>query len=302
MYDVLVIGSGPAGLSAAVYAKREQLNTVICEKDYLGTGQISRGVKVDNYPGLPGLSGYDLGERFRRHAQDMGIEFHTGEVSRFLPVRDGWKAYLKSGKILEARTVIYAAGTEPRKLGIYNEDKLYGRGVSSCAVCDGMFFKNRAAAVVGGGDTALDTAMFLSEICSRVYLIHRREDFRGNEATLENLRQKDKVEIVRNATVCGLEGEDYLTALLLTNGRRLPVDGLFEAVGSAPRTDLLKGLVRLDTDGYIVAGEDGCTSAAGFFAAGDVRTKRLRQVSTAVSDGANAAFSAAAYIRQGQAI
>ena len=296
MTDVLVIGSGPAGLSAAISAKQNHLNTVIVEKDYMGTGQISGSVRVDNYPGCPGLSGFDLGERFRQHAEALGIPFETGLVSRICPWSDGWVAKFEGRDPIFAKTVIYAAGTQPRKLGVQGEEKLFGRGVSSCVVCDGMFFKNRTAAVIGGGDSALDYASFLSEICAKVYLIHRRKEFKGNQVTLDALKQNSKVEILSDTVVTRFEGKDCLEHIVLSDGRKVAVDGLFEAVGAVPRTDLLKGIVKLDADGYIVAGEDGRTSAKGFFAAGDVRTKRLRQVSTAVADGANAARSAAEYI------
>lgn len=298
MLDVLVIGSGPAGLSAAVYAKRAGLDVLVAEKVYYGTGQIAESNLVDNYLGFAGINGYELGEKFREHAVSLGVEFKDGEAEKFEWVDGIWKAGFKNGEILETRTVIYAAGAIHRHLGVPGENELAGKGVSYCATCDGAFFKGKTTAVVGGGDTALDDALYLSDISSKVYLVHRRNEFRGSYNTVEKLKKKENVEFVLEAKPLQITGTDRVQNLQLEDGRSLTVDGVFIAVGMIPVTDGVKDVVKLDQSGYIVADETGKTSADGFFAAGDVRVKALRQVVTAVSDGANAATSAEQYIKR----
>jgi thioredoxin reductase (NADPH) len=297
MLDVLIIGSGPAGLSAAVYAKRANLNVLVIEKMYYGTGQIAESNQVDNYLGLPGISGFDLGEKFREHAVSLGVEIKEAEALRFEAVNGGWNTYLKKGEVLESKTVIYAAGALHRHLGIKGETEFSGMGVSYCATCDGAFFRGKTVAVIGGGDTALDDALYLSEICGKVYLVHRRNEFRGAARTVEKLRAKENVEFVLEAKPQEIRGTETVNSLLLEDGRSLTVDGVFVAVGMVPITAALADVVKLDEAGYVVAEENGLTSEPGFFVAGDVRTKALRQVITAVSDGANAATSAEGYIR-----
>ncbi len=298
MLDVIIIGSGPAGLSAAVYSKRANLNVLVVEKVYFGTGQIAESHQVDNYLGLLGMNGYDLGEKFRDHAVQLGVEFKNGEAERFEAFEDGWKIQLKSGEVLETRTVIYAAGAIHRHLGIPGEQEYTGKGVSYCATCDGAFFRDKNVAVIGGGDTALDDALLLSDMCNKVYLVHRRNEFRGSASTVERLQAKENVEFVLEAKPSAIIGTDMVERLELEDGRALEVDGVFVAVGMVPMTNPVKDVVDLDTNGYIVADETGKTAVNGFFVAGDIRTKGLRQVVTAVSDGANAATSAEQYIRQ----
>lgn len=298
MLDVIIIGSGPAGLSAAVYSKRANLKVLVVEKEYLGTGQIAESHQVDNYLGLLGINGYDLGEKFREHAVQLGVEFKDGEAERFEVSEDGWKIYLTSGELLETKTVIYAAGAIHRHLGIPGEQEYTGKGVSYCATCDGAFYRGKNVAVIGGGDTALDDALLLSDMCNKVYIVHRRNEFRGSARTVEKLRAKENVEFVLEAKPSSIDGTDMVTKLRLEDGRVLEVDGVFVAVGMIPMTNPVKDVVDVDAGGYIFADETGKTSANGFFVAGDVRTKNLRQVVTAVSDGANAATSAEQYIRQ----
>lgn len=297
MLDVLVIGSGPAGLSAAVYAKRASLDVLVAEKVYYGTGQIAESNLVDNYLGFAGINGYDLGEKFRDHAVNLGVEFKNGDAGRFEFVNGIWKVQFKNGETLETRTVIYAAGAIHRHLGVPGENEFSGKGVSYCATCDGAFFKDKATAVIGGGDTALDDAIYLSDISSKVYLVHRRNEFRGSAKTVEKLKEKENVEFVLEAKPAQITGTDRVQELQLEDGRSLAVDGVFIAAGMIPVTDVVKNVVELDRNGYIVADETGKTSVDGFFAAGDVRVKALRQVVTAVSDGANAATSAEQYIK-----
>lgn len=297
MLDVLVIGSGPAGLSAAVYAKRANLNVLVAEKVYYGTGQIAESSLVDNYLGFAGINGFELGEKFREHAVSLGVEFKDGDAANFEFINDVWKVTFSNGDVIETKTVIYAAGAIHRHLGVQGEHDFAGKGVSYCATCDGAFFKGKTTAVVGGGDTALDDALYLSDLAEKVYLIHRRKEFRGSAKTVEKLKEKDNVEFVLEAVPEKITGEDKVKGMTLDGGRSIEVDGVFIAVGMIPMTDVVKDVVELDAGGYIAADETGKTSAQGFFVAGDARTKALRQVVTAVSDGANAATSAEQYIK-----
>ena len=297
MVDIIIVGSGPAGMSAAVYGKRAGLSVLVIEKVYYGTGQVAESSHVDNYLGIPGINGYELGEKFRSHAEGLGVEFKDGEVIRFEKAADRWYVHLKNGESLESKTVVYAAGAAHRHLGVPGEEEFSGKGVSYCATCDGAFFKGKDVAVVGGGNTAMDDAIYLSDICNKVYLVHRRDVFRGDATTLMKLKETENIELVVPAKVQEVKGEQVVTALQLEDGRSLEVSGVFVAVGMQPATSMLQGIVLMDDNGYIIADETGRTSAAGFFAAGDVRTKELRQIITAVSEGANAATSAERYIR-----
>ena len=252
MIDVLIIGSGPAGLSAAIYARRANLNVTVLEKLYMGLGQVAESRQVDNYLGMPGMNGYDMGEAFRRHAEDFGAEFLEGEAVEIKKEGDIFCIVLKDGERLSARTVIYAAGAAHRHLGVVGEDVLAGRGVSYCAVCDGAFYRKKIVAVAGGGDTALDDALYLSEMCSKVYLIHRREEFRGAKATLLKLREKENVTILAPAVINEVKGENKVSGIVLSDGSEIECQGLFVAVGMEPQTELLKGFVTLDKTGYVV--------------------------------------------------
>lgn len=297
MYDIIIIGSGPAGLSAAVYASRAQLSFIIVEKEYAGTGQIALSEQVDNYPGMPGINGYDLGESFRSHAEKFGARFYEGEADKILHSGDSYEVRLKDGNSLSGKTIIYAAGTSYRKLDIKGTNL---PGVSYCAICDGMFYRNKTVAVVGGGDTALGDALYLSKIAEKVYLIHRRTEFRANKALQERVKAASNIELVLDSQVTEILGESHVEAInLLHSGEKetLEVSGIFVAVGSLPNTAILNGICALDRNGYIVANEDGTTSEKGIFAAGDVRTKKLRQVVTAVADGASCVMSAEEYLR-----
>lgn len=299
MLDAIIIGSGPAGLAAAIYGKRANLNIAVVEKEYEGTGQIAESSCVDNYLGLPGINGYDLGEQFRNHAVDFGVDFIEHEVVAIEKQPGGWKLAFEDGSSKEARTVIYAAGAQPRKADVPGEDRYIGKGVSYCAICDGAFYKGKTVAVLGGGDTAVDEALYLSDLCEKVYLIHRRTEFRGAAQRVEQARKKVNIEFVLGETVKEFVGGEKLTAVRLNSGTSIELNGVFVAYGSKPQTELLRDIVALDDSGYVVANEDGRTSQEGFFVAGDVRTKTLRQVVTAVSDGANAITSVAEYIKIG---
>lgn len=298
MLDTIIIGSGPAGLSASIYIKRANLNVLVIEKDYEGTGQVVESGKVDNYLGIPEISGYELGEKFREHALKAGVNFLEANVINIKKQKDNiLRVELENGEYVEAKTIIYATGATHRRLNVLGEEKYLGRGVSYCAICDGAFYKNKVVAVIGGGDVALDDAVYLSEIAKKVYLIHRRKEFRGAESTLNLLKEKENVEILIDSEVDSILGDDKVTGILLKNKREIILDGIFSAIGMIPKTEILKELIDLDEYGYVKADETGKTNLKGFFVAGDVRKKELRQIVTAVSDGANAATSAINYIR-----
>lgn len=298
LYDLIIIGSGPAGLAAAVYAQRARLNTLILEKAMVSGGQVLTTYEVDNYPGLPGIGGYDLGLKFREHADRLGALFKEDEV---ISVKDGpVKRVVCSGGTYEARAVILATGAIHRKLGIPGEEELGGAGVSYCATCDGAFFRNKVTAVIGGGDVAVEDAIFLARMCSKVYLIHRRNELRAAKSLQESLFAQENVEILWDTVADSIEGEGSVERLKITNVKtgeksELALQGVFIAVGISPESRAFEGLVDMD-HGYIKAGEDGVTSVPGIFAAGDVRTKPLRQIVTAAADGANAVTSAERYL------
>ncbi len=297
MRDIVIIGGGPAGLSAGIYAKRAGLDVVVLDKNAKGAGQISESRQVDNYIGMVGMSGYEMADKFYKDAVSLEVEIADKSAAKITKAEGGFTIELSDNMRLKTKTIIYSAGATHRRLGIAAEEKYQGKGISYCAVCDGMFYRSKDVAVIGGGNTALDDALYLSEICGKVYVIHRRDEFRGSSHTLNRLKNRDNVELVTKAQLIDISGEPMVSTAILDNGRRIDVNGIFIAVGMEPETELVKELVELDESGYIVAGEDGKTSLDGIFAAGDVRTKTLRQVVTAVSDGANAAISAEGYIR-----
>lgn len=299
IYDVVIIGSGAAGLTAAVYGKRAELKMIVIEKEPASGGQILNTYEVDNYPGLPGINGYDLGMKFREHAEKLGAEFVNDEVLRIESSGEDFHV-VGEERIYETKTVIIATGAHHRKLSVVGEEELTGMGVSYCATCDGAFFRNKVAAVVGGGDVAIEDAIFLSRMCKKVYLIHRRDVLRGAKTLQTQLFGLENVEIIWDTLVEGIEGGDQVESLTLKNDktgevRKLAVDGVFIAVGINPQSEAFNSLVEMD-HGYIKAGEDCETNVPGIFAAGDVRTKQLRQISTAVSDGANAITSVERYL------
>ena len=299
IYDVVIIGSGPAGLTAAVYGKRAELKMVVIEKEVASGGQILNTYEVDNYPGLPGINGFDLGMKFRDHAEKLGADFVTDEVLR-IEAADGEFTVVGQEKSYVTKSVIIATGALYRKLSVVGEKELTGMGVSYCATCDGAFFRNKVAAVVGGGDVAIEDAIFLSRMCKKVYLIHRRDELRGAKTLQTQLFNQENVEIIWDTVVEEIEGGDQVESLTIKNSKteetnKLSVDGGVIAVGINPQSEAFDNLVEMD-HGYIKAGEDCETNVPGIFAAGDVRTKQLRQVSTAVSDGANAITSVERYL------
>ena len=298
MYDIIIIGSGPAGLTAAIYACRAGLSFAVIEKEYMGTGQIVYTEQIDNYPGYPGIDGYTLGEKFREHAEALGTVFIENEVTALAKAGKSWEISLSDSGKLEAKAVIYAAGASPKKLGIPGESEFSGRGVSYCALCDGAFFEGRTVAVIGGGDTALSDALYLSKMAEKVYVIHRRDSFRANNSLVKKAEERRNIEFILNAVPTEITGGDAVTGLKVQCGgtRIISADGVFVAIGSLPDTDMLRGIADLDERGYVIASESGITSAEGLFAAGDVRTKEVRQIVTAAADGANALISAQNYL------
>lgn len=295
LYDIIIIGGGPAGLTSAVYGRRAGKSVLVIEKNTFG-GQITWSPKVENFPTILSASGAEIGERMMMQAMEQGADLELEEVLSVRKDGEIFQVNCESGAEFAGRSLIIATGAKPRTLGIPREEELTGAGVCYCAVCDGAFFKGKAVAVNGGGNSALQDALLLSESCSRVYLIHRRDFFRGEQALVDTLRNKDNVEFVLNASIAELLGEEELKGLRLDTGRILEVDGLFVAIGHQPQNEAFAELLALDAQGYAAAGEDTLTPAPGVFVAGDCRNKKVRQLTTAVADGAAAALAACSYL------
>ena len=301
IYDLAILGGGPAGITAAIYASRARLNTIWIDKNFAPGGQITATYEVDNYPGMPGISGMDLGEAFGEHARKLGLEPKREKILSLENISGDIKTIHTKKNEYQARTIILAFGAEHRKLDIPGEDDLGGLGVSYCATCDGAFYKDRTVVVVGGGNAAAEDAVFLSGLCKKVYLVHRRDELRADKAIQEKVFDCENIEMVWESIPLEILGQDEVTGIKIQNvktgeERELDTDGVFIAVGIVPNTTFVKAQLELDENGYICAGEEGITSAAGVFAAGDIRTKALRQVVTAVSDGANAVASVQKYL------
>ncbi len=301
MYDVAIIGAGPAGMTAAIYATRAALSTVVLERAYSG-GQMTVTSEIDNYPGFKSISGFELSAKMSEHAESLGAEIKNTDVKSINFGKDFHIIETDNGEI-SAKTIILALGASRRKLGVEGEERLAGSGVSYCATCDGGFFKNLDACIVGGGNTALEDALYLSKLCCKVYLIHRREDFRGYEALSRLVKQTDNIELVLSSTVKSINGNFKVESVTVKNvndgtERTIPASACFVAVGSIPNTELINGKLELTASRHISAGEDTVTSIPGVFAAGDVREKISYQIVTACADGATAAHMARAYIAE----
>ncbi len=302
MYDMIIIGSGPAGLAAAIYGQRAKLSVLVVEKQPMSGGQIINTYDVDNYPGMPGVGGFELAMKFREHADGLGMQVVTAEVQS-VELSGDVKRVITNEGTYESRTIVIATGATHRKLGVAGEDALSGMGVSYCATCDGAFFRGKEVAVIGGGDVALEDALFLARVCAKVYLIHRRDVFRGAKTLQEKVMNTENIEIIWDTTVESIEGEGVVESIHLYNKKKeesqvLSVQGVFVAVGIQPNSELFRNMLDMDAAGYICAGEDGVTSQPGVFVAGDVRTKQLRQIITAAADGANAVTSVEHYLYQ----
>ena len=299
MFDLIIVGAGTAGLSAAIYGVRAGKSVLVLEGAAYG-GQIINTPEIENYPGIKKISGFEFATNLYNQAKELGAEIRFEQVLS-VQEKNGHKIVVTKDKEYEAKAVILATGAKNRNLGIEKEQELVGKGVSYCATCDGMFYRGKVVAVNGGGNTAVEDATFLSEYVEKVYVIHRRDSFRADKAEVDRLVAKKNVELVLNSTIKALESNaSGLTGILVVDKdgkeRRIQVDGLFVAIGQAPDNEAFRNEVDLDSKGYISAGEDCSTKTAGIFTAGDCRTKAVRQLATAASDGAVAALAAVNYI------
>lgn len=300
LFDLVVIGAGPAGLSAVIYACRAGLSVALIEKNAPG-GKLLKTNKVENYPGYEEISGYELATNMYKHAKRYNYEYFYGDVIK-VDENNGVVTIKTSNQEIKAKTTIIATGLEENKLNVKHEEKFYGKGISYCAVCDGYFFKDKSVAVIGGGNSALDESIYLSKIVDKIYLILRRDIFRGDQALVDIIRNSDNVEIIFNSTVKELIGEDTLEGIKIIdkqgNEQVLKIDGLFPYIGYAPNTKFAKELGILDKQGYIITDNNMRTKSKNIFAVGDVRSKKLRQIITASNDGAIAAIEVENYLNK----
>lgn len=298
MYDVIVVGAGPSGLTSAIYLRRATKSVLVLEEKNYG-GQIVNTLDIENYPGEEHISGFDFATKIYNQAKNLGAEIKLEKVNSINDKVD-YKEVVTNNGIYKSKAVIIAVGNDNRKLGLDNEDTLIGKGISYCATCDGNFYRGKDVAVVGGGNTALEDALYLSNVVNKVYLIHRRDEFRGDSKTVELLKNKDNVVFVYNSIVTKLNSTDRLESIEVTNKdgsvNTINVSGLFVAIGRIPKNDLFRNLINLDEAGYAIASEDCKTNVSGIFVAGDCRVKDVRQLTTATSDGAVAATQAIKYL------
>lgn len=298
MYDVVIIGAGPAGLTAAIYTRRAAKRVLVLEAKVYG-GQIVNTLDIENYPAEEHISGYDFATKLYNQAKNLGAEIVFEKVIS-IEANGKQKKVITTDNVYEAGSVIIATGSENKKLGLPNEDQLIGKGISYCATCDGAFYKNKKVAVVGGGNTALEDALYLADVAEKVYLIHRRSEFRGEDSTVSRLKGKENIQFVLNSNVAKLNAGNKLESIEVagTDGkvRTIEIDGLFVAIGRIPESKAFANLIKLDDAGYIEADEKCHTNVDGIFVAGDGRTKDVRQLVTAASDGAIAATEAVKYI------
>jgi thioredoxin reductase (NADPH) len=301
MYDVVIVGGGPAGLSAGIYAMRAALKTVLVEKGMPG-GQVALTKDVENYPGIEEVGGFDLCEKFLNHAKRYDLEIRETEVTSVEPGVDFHEVLLADGSRLNAHTVILAVGGSARKLGVPGETEQYGKGVSYCATCDGFFFRGKTVVVVGGGDTALEDALYLSKICSKVYLVHRREEFRGSRILQQRVFAEPRITLVLSSVVENIAGNDegvtsvHVKHVVTGETQDLATDGVFIFVGFKPNNGLVPAGVKMNAAGYVITDEKCETSLPGIFAVGDLRQKYANQIVLAAADGCVAALAAAHYV------
>lgn len=300
MYDLIILGGGPAGLTAGLYAARSRLKTVLIEKTYLG-GQIVNTYQLENYPGYEEITGADLVAKMEAQVRKHGLEIVLEDVESLDITGEIKRVKTANNKVYEAKAIILAMGATPRKLGVPNEDRFIGAGISFCATCDGAFYRDAVVAVIGGGNTAVEDALYLTKFAKKVYIIHRRDQLRATKIEQEKAFANEKIEFIWNTVVVDVEGEYGVERIRLKNVKTgeestLNVEGVFVAIGYDPNTELVKGIVELDEYGYIITDDDMKTNIPGVFAAGDIRHKLLRQVITAAGDGATAAYAAEKYI------
>ena len=298
MYEIIIVGAGPAGLTSAIYAKRASKKVLVLEANTYG-GQIINTLDIENYPGDNHISGFDLATNMYNQAKELGAEIKFEKVVE-IKNSSKYKEVITPNNKYKCKALILATGSENRKLGLSNEDELIGKGVSYCATCDGAFYKDKIVAVVGGGNTAIEDALYLTDICKKVYLIHRRDTFRGEEATLNKLKEKDNITFIYNSNVTKLNANDVLESIIVTdkegNKKELEVSAIFIAVGRIPENQNFAKIIKLDEKGYVIAKENCHTNRRGIFVAGDARSKDLRQLVTATADGAVAATESIKYI------
>ena len=298
LYDIIIIGAGPAGLTSAIYAKRANKNVLVLEAKNYG-GQIINTLDIENYPANEHISGFDFATNLYNQAKNLGAEIKYEKVVDINNLGKE-KEVITTKNTYKTKTIIIATGSENRKLGLPNEDEFASKGISYCATCDGAFYKKKTVAVVGGGNTALEDALYLADLASKVYLIHRRDEFRGEESTINLLKEKDNIEFLYNSNVTKLNTKDRLESIEVTSNdgetRTIDVDALFIAIGRIPENQNFAKLINLDNAGYIISNEYCHTNVEGIFVAGDNRVKELRQLVTATSDGAIAAVEAIKYI------
>ncbi|GMQ57563.1 thioredoxin-disulfide reductase [Vallitalea sediminicola] len=301
IYDLIIIGSGPAGMAAAIYAQRAMLKTMVLEKDVPG-GQVINTYEVDNYPGIPDITGFELSTKMREHAEKLGVELKSEEVVDLL-LDQTVKVVKTTSNEYQSKTIIMATGARWRKLGVKGEKELTGRGVSYCATCDGAFFRNMEVAVVGGGDVAVEDAIFLARMCKKVYLIHRRDELRAVKILQDSLlkHDEDKLKILWNTELNKVIGKDQVEKISIYNNKtkeksELDIDGVFIGIGTEPNSQLIIDKVKCDEKGYVLTSESCETSIKGVYAAGDIRQKTLRQIITAAADGATSVYAAERYI------
>jgi thioredoxin reductase (NADPH) len=295
MYDIIIVGAGPAGMSAAIYGLRAGKTVLLIEEKSYG-GQIINTPEVENYPAIRKISGYEFATNLYQQVKELGAEI-VYEKAKQIREENNVKLVITNKNTYQAQSVILATGAKNRPLGLENEEELIGRGISYCATCDGMFFRGKDVAVVGGGSTALEDATFLSNYCNKVYVIHRRDSFRGENRLVKNLAEKENVVFVLNSNVTEIAGKEQLTGITVKNvldnsERKIAVSGLFVAIGQMPDNEAFQNVVNLDDKGYVIAGEDCVTATEGIYVAGDCRTKSIRQLTTATADGAVAGLKA----------
>lgn len=299
IYDIIIVGGGPAGLTASIYAQRAGLTTLLIEKGFAG-GQVLNTYEVDNYPALPGIGGMELAMKMQEHAFNLGIQSLTEEVTE-LDLEGDIKKVKTVSEEYKSKSIMISTGAVWKQLGVKGEEAYRGKGVSYCATCDGAFFRDKVVAVIGGGDTAVEDAIYLAKFCKKVYLVHRRDELRAVKVLQNSLFKEPKIEMVWNSQLQEIIGEDTVTGMKVINNineeiKTIELDGVFIAVGMDPNIELVKGKLELDNHNYIVANEKCETSIKGVYAIGDVRQKTLRQIITAAADGAVAVYTAQSYL------
>lgn len=301
MYDIIIIGAGPAGLTSAIYASQARKKILILEKETYG-GQILKANIVKNYPGFNEISGFEFATKLYNQAKELNPDIKFEEVIE-IKFNDKYKEVVTNKNTYQSKSVIIATGSKNRKLGLNNEDKLIGKGISYCATCDGMFFKDKEVAITGGGNSAIDDALYLSNIVKKIYIIYRQKEFKINSINLEKLREKDNVEFILNSNIIDIIGETKLESIIVKNNdtneeKDINVDGLFIAIGHIPVSNMCKNLINTDEKGYIISNENCTTNIDGIFVAGDIKQKEIRQLTTACSDGTIAALNACKYLNK----